>query len=88
MDAFLINIVSAVMLPLFLIMILCTIAGAKPEPVVKGLFDVAVALIAGTFKLAMEIAGAGRAASRSTSRRRQPAPQRRRRDDEDSAPRF
>lgn len=88
MDAILTNIVSAAMLPLFLIMILCAIAGAKPEPVVKGLFEVAVALIAGTFKLVMEIAGAGRAASRSTSRRGQPAPQRLRRDDENSAPRF
>jgi hypothetical protein len=40
------------MLPLFIVMILCTIAGARPEPVVKGILDLLVSVVVGFFRLA------------------------------------
>lgn len=55
MQALLTNIVSTLMLPLFLIMILCLMAGARPEPVVKGFIDLGIALVTGSFKLAFAI---------------------------------
>ena len=55
MHAFLTNLISDIMLPLFVIMILCAIAGAKPEPIVNGVIDIVVSLITGIFKLAMAI---------------------------------
>ena len=51
MDAILTNIVSTLMLPLFIVMILCTIAGARPEPVVKGILDLLVSVVSGFFGL-------------------------------------
>jgi len=52
MDAILTNIVSTLMLPLFIVMILCTIAGARPEPVVKGILDLLGSVVVGFFRLA------------------------------------
>lgn len=68
MDAILVNIVSTLMLPLFLVMILCAIAGAKPEPVVKALIDLLVTTVAGLFKLAGMIIEAAFGARRRRSR--------------------
>jgi len=52
MDAILIHIVSTLMLPLFVVMILCTIAGTRPEPVVKGILDLLVSVVVGCFRVA------------------------------------
>jgi len=55
MDAILIHIVSTLMLPLFIVMILCTIAGTRPEPVVKGILDLLASVVVGFFRLARVI---------------------------------
>jgi hypothetical protein len=44
------DIISELMLPLFVVMILCGIAGARPEPIVKGLLDLIGAIVMLPFK--------------------------------------
>lgn len=64
MDAILTSIVSTIMLPLFLVMALCLIAGARPEPVVKAVVDLVIALIGGVVRMVVAIAGSLPAARR------------------------
>lgn len=45
MEWFLQNVVSPLLLPLFIIMLLCAIAGAKPESIVKMVLDAVVAIV-------------------------------------------
>ena len=75
MHAFLTNLISDVMLPVFVVMILCAIAGAKPEPIVKGMLDIAVSLINNLFKLAMAIVGGLFGAKHQIPDKSQPTPQ-------------
>lgn len=76
MEGILTNFVSTLMLPVFVIMILCAMAGAKPEPIAKAFIDLITAIIVGLFKLAGQIIEAllrlhrAPASDRTTPRRR------------------
>ena len=58
MESILTNFVSTLMLPVFVIMILCVMAGAKPEPIAKAFIDLITAIVVGLFRLAGQIVGA------------------------------
>ncbi len=58
MDSILTNFVSTLMLPVFVIMILCVMAGAKPEPIAKAFIDLITAIVVGLFRLAGQVIGA------------------------------
>ncbi len=72
------QILSAILLSMFLIMILCLMAGAKPEPVIKAFLDLIGTIFMALLKLAENLV---RFAWRtflhgwcSSSERREPAP--------------
>src|SRR3990167_5333816 len=50
-DQILTDIVSILMLPIFVVMVFCAMAGAKPEPIIKGFLDLLCAAVALPFKM-------------------------------------
>jgi hypothetical protein len=70
METFLTGILSQLLLPVFVLMILCTIAGAKPDFVLRAFFDLIAAVVSGVFKLLETLVGAIFAPKRGTTGRR------------------
>lgn len=69
----LVNVISALMLPLFMVATLCFVAGARPEPVMRGFLDMFASLLVAACRLLETLlrslyevwrSGSGRAAPR------------------------
>lgn len=66
------NILGPMMLPVFMLAILCMIAGARPEPVVVGFLNVVAAAITGVIRLLGAVLNALFRAGTSAPRRYPP----------------
>jgi hypothetical protein len=75
MDSILIQIVSTIMLPVFLIMILCAMAGQNSQPVIREIFGLFTTLIGLVFDLLkLIVSGFFKILAGSVSECKKPAP--------------